>query len=484
MVHDRKVVQCGTGVFVSAQHFAYDKGKKTPLDENGNALPGEYGKVRVNNHTLPNDISYHKKQAARLDAMTQAIDTALRDATAEEFTRELIADIIAETDKRVAKRSKHVIYDLFDKYIRERAFSVPYTKSLCVLERDIVRYEQYRKMTDEKKGVFVFDINRVTRDDIEDFRDYLRNEHTLAKEEPELFAKLLADIPRSGLAGRNKIERRGENTIVLLIRRLKTFFIWLNKTGHTANLPFAGMEVGSEKYSADPYYITPEERDTIAAYKFGDKQQRLAEQRDIFVFHCLVGCRVGDLMRLTKANICGDMLIYQPHKTKDGSGVQARVPLCDKAQELVAKYDGADEHGRLFPFAAAQHYNEYIKIIMTMAGVTRRVVIRDSKTGEPKSVQINTIASSHMARRTFVGTAYNIVKDPSLIGAMSGHVDGSRAFARYRRIDDDHLRDVIGQFGKHRDEQPQELKDIITKQQAELEAMKQALLTLTTAIGR
>jgi hypothetical protein len=42
-----------------------------------------------------------------------------------------------------------------------------------------------------------------------------------------------------------------------------------------------------------------------------------------------------------------------------------------------------------------------------------------------------------MARRTFVGNLYKQVKDPSLIGSMSGHVDGSRAFARYRTIDDD-----------------------------------------------
>ena len=29
------------------------------------------------------------------------------------------------------------------------------------------------------------------------------------------------------------------------------------------------------------------------------------------------------------------------------------------------------------------------------------------------------------------------VKDPDLIGSMSGHVEGSRAFARYRAIDDE-----------------------------------------------
>ena len=40
-----------------------------------------------------------------------------------------------------------------------------------------------------------------------------------------------------------------------------------------------------------------------------------------------------------------------------------------------------------------------------------------------------------MARRTFVGNLYKQVKDPNLIGKLSGHAEGSKAFARYRDID-------------------------------------------------
>jgi len=53
------------------------------------------------------------------------------------------------------------------------------------------------------------------------------------------------------------------------------------------------------------------------------------------------------------------------------------------------------------------------------------------------------VATSHMARRTFVGNLYQQVQDPNLIGKMSGHVEGSAAFARYRRIEDETLRRVI-----------------------------------------
>lgn len=56
---------------------------------------------------------------------------------------------------------------------------------------------------------------------------------------------------------------------------------------------------------------------------------------------------------------------------------------------------------------------------------------------------INEIASSHIARRTFVANAYKQASDPNIVGKMSGHVEGSRAFARYRTIDDDILKNVI-----------------------------------------
>ena len=47
---------------------------------------------------------------------------------------------------------------------------------------------------------------------------------------------------------------------------------------------------------------------------------------------------------------------------------------------------------------------------------------------------INEVASSHLARRCFVGNLYKQVKDPNLVGALSGHREGSREFARYRDI--------------------------------------------------
>jgi hypothetical protein len=39
-----------------------------------------------------------------------------------------------------------------------------------------------------------------------------------------------------------------------------------------------------------------------------------------------------------------------------------------------------------------------------------------------------------------------MTKDPALIGYMSGHTPNSRSFQRYRDIDDDDLKEVIGKI--------------------------------------
>ena len=128
---------------------------------------------------------------------------------------------------------------------------------------------------------------------------------------------------------------------------------------------------------------------------------------------------------------------YIPHKTKGERQNVVRVPLNGRASALMEKYKGVDSKGYLFPFIAAQNYNDSIKEIFRLCGITRAVTVINTITGKEEQRPINEVASSHMARRTFVGNLYKKVKDPSLISSMSGHAEGSKAFNRYREIDDE-----------------------------------------------
>lgn len=42
-----------------------------------------------------------------------------------------------------------------------------------------------------------------------------------------------------------------------------------------------------------------------------------------------------------------------------------------------------------------------------------------------------------------MGNLYKQVKDPNLVGALSGHKEGSRAFARYREIDEQIKQELV-----------------------------------------
>lgn len=134
---------------------------------------------------------------------------------------------------------------------------------------------------------------------------------------------------------------------------------------------------------------------------------------------------------------------YIPRKTKEDRPITVRVPLNETARRLIAKYRDPDRES-LFPFNTEQDYNRKIKEAFRRAGLDRMVTVLDQQTRQEIQRPLYEVASSHMARRTFIGNIYKKVKDPNLVGALSGHKEGSRAFARYRTIDDDLKKEMIG----------------------------------------
>ena len=66
--------------------------------------------------------------------------------------------------------------------------------------------------------------------------------------------------------------------------------------------------------------------------------------------------------------------------------------------------------------------------------ITRIVTIPDPKTRENKQVSIADIATSHMARRVFVGGLHRKGVKNEIIASMSGHTKDSKAFSRYYNI--------------------------------------------------
>lgn len=426
------------------------------------------GEIVIADRIITDEVKEEQDTAKRVkDLMTYISDSFSR-IPKEEITAQWLEKLIntfnhpekeVQTEDEFKLNSQMSIYMLAETYLKRKKFSYDHTKAFKVLIRDLARYEAYKNKVRHEK--FKWNIHGMTRHDIEDFEIYLRTEKSLAEKYPKQFEDILEKYPvEIHVVHKNaKLHNRGDNTIIKLKKKFKAFMQWLYDMELTKNKPFDGIKIGTEKYGL-PYYLWKGERNDIATANLEERWELLSDeekkeipkarlaslgiQRDIFVFQCLVGCRVGDLYRLTSKNITNGILEYVPSKTMDEDApVRPRIPLSKTALALVKKYKGVDPEGRLFPFISSDKYNDAIKEILIVCGITRNVQIRNSLTGETEIKRICDVASSHMARRTFVGAAYKVVKDPNIVGKMSGHVEGSRAFNRYRQIDDDILRETI-----------------------------------------
>ena len=98
--------------------------------------------------------------------------------------------------------------------------------------------------------------------------------------------------------------------------RLHTFVRWSIKRGYLNRDPYDDYVIGTAIYGT-PFYLTKEERNQLYQAKFPDNPG-LEVQRDIFIFQSFIGCRVGDLMKMTKNNVINGAIEYVPRKTKEG----------------------------------------------------------------------------------------------------------------------------------------------------------------------
>lgn len=338
------------------------------------------------------------------------------------------------SQKEISKNKTFFV--LFDEFLQKRKLSDVREKNYLVLKRALQRFELFITKTDDKD--FELNIETIDSDMISDFESFLVNEHLLFKEYQDIYESFPAIV--GGNRKMRQPQPRGINTVNALFNKLRAFFNWCFDNDITINRPFKNYESKPDIYGT-PYYITIDERNQLYTTDLSAKPQ-LAIQRDIFIFQCLIGCRVSDLYKMTIANLIKGAIEYVPRKTKEGRPLTVRVPLNTIAKEILGRYEDRKD-SMLFPFISEQKYNDAIKEMFIEAGLTRSVTVINPVTREPEVKALNEVASSHLARRTFVGNLYKQVKDPNLVGSLSGHKEGSKAFSRYRDIDEDMKKDLV-----------------------------------------
>lgn len=331
-------------------------------------------------------------------------------------------------DKYKSGVSGNDFFGALDLFINRHIATTSRKRQFYVVVRALKRFELFK----QKKTNYYITFANFDSDTLYEFDNFLKNEF-------QYFAQYL-DIYQAVPESRTP-QKRGQNTISGIFIKIRTFIIWSIKEEITTYNPFGHFKIEEQIYGT-PYYITIDERNRLYRTNLS-RHPRLAIQRDIFIFQCMIGCRVGDFIKMTKTNIINGAVEYIPRKTKEGRPITVRVPLNATAKEILERYSGVTGATALLPFISEQKYNDAIKVMFRAARLTRMVTVINPTTREEQKRPLNEIASSHLARRCFVGNLYKQVKDPNLVGALSGHKDGSKAFARYREIDEQMKSDLV-----------------------------------------
>ncbi len=241
------------------------------------------------------------KAQAQLSDLCKKIIEEFVEIHKEQATKEWLAEVVDRfhyPDKYTAKEEvvKATFFELFEEFLEKRKLSEVRKRNFRVIYRALQRYEMYKDIT--------LDIDTATDDTLIDIDKFLREEYILC-EKPK-YIKILKEIPESRTP-----QPRGQNTINDIFTKLRTFWLWCVEKGKTTNLPKIKIE---ECVYGTPFYINIEERKRIERTNL-NRHPQLAIQRDIFVFQCLIGCRVGDLYKFTSQNVVDGAIEYVPRKT-------------------------------------------------------------------------------------------------------------------------------------------------------------------------
>lgn len=179
------------------------------------------------------------------------------------------------------------------------------------------------------------------------------------------------------------------------IKALYQLHGYLNKAradGKKFNDPFQGFDW--PKYRNLPVFLTHKEFKKLLTYyrnpqAIEEALEREAEDQGLtwhhkaqkleagvnrvrrtlraFIVQCITGMRDSDLARLThEDNIEDDQLVFIPHKTRDTSGIEVRIPFFPLLEEMIVS-----EKGPLFDTVSNQKYNQRLKEVARVCGIDK-----------------------------------------------------------------------------------------------------------------
>lgn len=274
-------------------------------------------------------------------------------------------------------------------------------------------------------------VHEFTTDMLMEFRQFLYDEYKYVSLYPNLY-------PR-GSGNHWPKKRLRDTTVVHDLKLLQAFFAELENSDEIRRSPFRKLSMEKRRIIMHTMYDAPIflRADELKAVISTDVPPGLQWAKDLFVLNCAVGCRIGDLLRLTpdKVAVSEDGIPYVhyiPSKTArlQSSNVEVQTPLIEPALEIIRRtglhfMDHNHHYGK-------QRYNKALRRLLRYCGITRQVSLYNPETEDNIYKPICEVASSKIARKTHIDMLNKVQINYYAAGL---HRAGSDAVFRYTNLE-------------------------------------------------
>jgi len=228
-----------------------------------------------------------------------------------------------------------------------------------------------------------------------------------------------------------------DDTIAKYISNLKTFMRWAARRGHHSNYEFDHFRAPR---LPKVEIITLKEDEVQQLEKYTPDSKRLERVRDLFMFLLYTGQRISDAMTFDRNQIMCDRWVFEAEKTKRKKKVIV-VPFAGytlPALAILKKYDYK------LPVISEQKFNDYLKELGRLAGLTREVSKRRFRGSEEIVMRgpLWQFISSHTARRTCITLLIRKGVPLPVIQKLTGHSD-VKTLMKYENTDVDDLAEAL-----------------------------------------
>lgn len=228
------------------------------------------------------------------------------------------------------------------------------------------------------------------------------------------------------------------NAIGKHIQTLKTVLNSATENGANEHNAYQSKKFKVLKEESDNVYLTENELKVLENLDLS-KNQRLERVRDLFLIGCWTGLRFSDLSSLDTSKHVKDTFI-EIEQAKTGGKVV--IPLHPVVKAILSKYEKG-----LPPFISNQKYNDYVKEVCQLAGITEQAQKGITRGGLRvlKFCEKWELVSSHTARRTFATNAYKKGIPALTIRQITGHKTES-AFLKYIKATPEEHAKIISMY--------------------------------------